>query len=58
MRFSRGKLNNPRSELKAHWLKNGEPACGQAVTSNSTSALKAVTCKKCLQIARARGTRH
>jgi len=36
MRLSRGKLNDPRPDLKTHFLKSGEhnrPACGQTVTS-------------------------
>lgn len=56
-RFSRLKtLNDPRSDLKVHWLRSQHgPACKQPVTSNSTSRLHEVTCKKCLRIAQNAG---
>ena len=55
MRLSRGKLDDPpRPEHKIHFLDRDRktrrhlPACGQTVTSFSTTAERDVTCKKCL----------
>ena len=55
MRLSKGKLNDPRLELKVHYSppdSDKVTACGQPVTANSVGDKRDVTCKKCLAIIR------
>jgi len=50
MRRSRPNLARGQPALKVHWLKPGKkkkPACGQVITSWSTSNPNVVTCQKC-----------
>jgi hypothetical protein len=50
MRLSKGKLDDPREDLKTHYRGEGPKwtICGQTVTSYAVGEARLVTCKKCL----------
>ena len=55
MRLSRSAISTGEPLLRIHWIRENwkRPACGQPVTSVSTSAAADVTCKKCQAVIRA-----
>src|ERR1700733_12740333 len=56
MRLSRSAISTGEPLLRIHWIGENwkHPACGQPVTSVSTSAAADVTCKKCQAVIRAK----
>jgi len=56
MRLSGSAMSTGEPLLRIHWIRENwnRPACGQPVTSVSTSAAADVTCKKCQAVIRAK----
>jgi len=57
MRLSKGKLDDPREDLRTHYRGEGQKStiCGQTVTSYAVGEARLVTCKKCLAMIAKRG---